>query len=150
MLHNHMLRDAGQHTVGESESDWEGACTHADDIRIREQQGTGGDAPALTPHVVDDAAVGNETEQEVEGGHSELHNALVAHYTMQLADGLVMWPKSVQQLRGRPDRRKREAGGGKRARQEDEVRHALVSESDESDAESESDFVGDDGSDGDA
>lgn len=133
MLHNHMLREAGYHTVGERESDWEKACTEADDARIKQLSGAF-EAPALAAHVVDDEAVGNEVEQEVQGGHCDLHDALVVHYTMQLEDGRVMWPKHATQLRGHQDKRRKEAGGGRRARHEDETWHAAVSES-----ESESD-----------
>ena len=81
----------------------------------------------------------NETVQDVEGAHVDLYHALVAHYVVCWEQEDVWWPKTAVRLRGKVDRREREAGGGRCARDADEERHAFISDVDNGDEGSGSD-----------
>ena len=143
MLHNQLLRMSAYDTIGDAECDWVRATTERDEDRIRrdvDKRGAGADeAGQPAAHWVNDLQVGNETVQDVEGAHVDLYHALVAHYVVCWEQEDVWWPKTAVRLRGKVDRREREAGGGRCARDADEERHAFISDVDNGDEGSGSD-----------
>ena len=132
MLHNQILRHNGHHTIGEASGDWLSANTEADEARIASQMGDSAWEGGVAHHV-NDEAVGNETVQEVEGGHWELYTALVEHYSLQWQDKLVEWPKTARELRGRVDRRPLLSAGERMEEDEGCALHAFVSASEDED-----------------
>lgn len=137
MLHNQILRHKKYHSVGDLPEHWKSASTEMDDSRIQSELDKhcyGRHLGGLYSKLVDDEAVGNETQTEVEGGHATLFEALVQHYALQWEDKAIMWPKGMIATCGNADHRPLEGPGGS-SLYDGEYRHALVSEPNSSDEE---------------
>ena len=103
MLHNMILVHNDHHTIGEREDDWTRADLSMDEARIAAAQHAA--QGAHIPHHVNNQAVGNDVETELEPGYWQLRDALVTHFTHQWDKRKVEWLKCAYAVRGHVDTR---------------------------------------------